>query len=92
MKKIIFFILIVLSASVSAFSQTVSYEVYALKFAAMGRAFPISAFAMNGPDKDSLNIFFIIWLIKGDNGKNILVDAGFLKDVEEAKDLDIANY
>ncbi len=73
-------------------SQTVNYEVYALKFASAGRAIPISALAMNGPDNDSLKIFFMIWLIKGDNGKNILVDAGFLKNIDEAKDFDIANY
>ena len=34
----------------------------------------------------------MFWLIKGSNGKNILVDAGFLNDVNEAKDFDVKNY
>ena len=75
-----------------AFCQTVNYEVYALKFAVAGDALPISGFAMNASNNDSVKICFIIWLIKGNNGKGILVDAGFLKDIEEAKDFDIANY
>ena len=94
MKKLIPFILIVLLAPLIASSQGVNYEVYALKFAAAGNALPISAMAMHGPDNDSLKLFFIIWLIKGDNGKNILVDAGFLNDIKETegKDLNIVNY
>ena len=31
-------------------------------------------------------------MIKGDNGRNILVDAGFLDDIEEAKKSGVANY
>ena len=91
MKKLIPFILIVLLAPLIAFSQTVNYDVYALKFAESGNALPISAVAMHGPDNDSVKIFFIVWLIKGDNGKNILVDAGFLNDTT-AKDFKIVNY
>jgi glyoxylase-like metal-dependent hydrolase (beta-lactamase superfamily II) len=90
-KNIIFFIL-VLAVSLSASSQTVHYEVYAIRFASMGHASPISDWADKGPEKDSVKIDFMIWLIKGDNGKNILVDAGFLKDIEEAKEFDIINY
>ena len=92
MKKLIFFILIVLSAPLMASSQTINYEVYALKFASSAHPIPISEFAMNGPDNDSVNIFFMIWLIKGNNAKNILVDAGFLNDVKEAKDFNVTNY
>jgi glyoxylase-like metal-dependent hydrolase (beta-lactamase superfamily II) len=32
------------------------------------------------------------WLVKSDKGKNILVDAGFLSDVDEAKDFGLKNY
>ncbi|MEP6701068.1 MAG: MBL fold metallo-hydrolase, partial [Bacteroidota bacterium] len=92
MKKIILFILVAFLAPVIASSQTVSYEVYALKFAAAEHASPISVFAMNAPGNDSLKIFFMIWLVKGNNGKNILVDAGFLKDMEEAKNFGIVNF
>jgi glyoxylase-like metal-dependent hydrolase (beta-lactamase superfamily II) len=92
MKNLIFYILIVLLAPLIAFSQAVNYQVYALKFASRTHPAPISQLAMNGPDNDSVNLFFIVWLIKGSNAKNILVDAGFLNDVEEAKDFDVTNY
>ena len=92
MKKIFLIILVVLLASVIASSQTVNYEVYALKFATAGHALPISGFAMNASGNDSVKICFMIWLVKGNNGKNILVDAGFIEDIEEAKDFDLANY
>jgi glyoxylase-like metal-dependent hydrolase (beta-lactamase superfamily II) len=65
--------------------------VYAIKFAAMANPTPISAWADKGPQKDSVNIDFMIWLIKG-NGKNILVDAGFLRDNEGTKYFAITNY
>jgi len=39
-------------------------------------------------EKDSVSIDFMIWLIKG-NGKNILMDAGYLYSVEAAKDFDV---
>jgi glyoxylase-like metal-dependent hydrolase (beta-lactamase superfamily II) len=48
--------------------------------------------AMNGTSNDSLNMCFMVWLIKGNNGKNILVDAGFLRDVKEAKDYNVINF
>lgn len=92
MKKLILFTLIVLSAPLIASSQKINYEVYALKFASGAHPVPISQLAMNGPDNDSVNLFFMVWLIKGNNGKNILVDAGFLNDVEEAKGFGVTNY
>jgi hypothetical protein len=33
----------------------------------------------------------MVWLVKG-AGKNILVDAGFLKDIPEGKDFEVVNY
>ena len=92
MRHIIIFILIILFFTITAWSQTEHYKVYALKFASMAHPSPISDWVEKGPNKDSVNIDFMIWLIKGNNGKNILVDAGFLKDIEEAKDFGITNY
>jgi glyoxylase-like metal-dependent hydrolase (beta-lactamase superfamily II) len=92
MKKFILFILAGLSIQSAAFSQTTDYEVYALKFAEKATPGPIADLAMNGPRNDSVDIFFMIWLIKGNNGKNILVDAGFLQDMEEAKDFGLKDY
>jgi glyoxylase-like metal-dependent hydrolase (beta-lactamase superfamily II) len=92
MKNIILFTLMVVSFSLRVWSQTEHYKVYAIKFASMAHPSPISGWADKGPEKDSVNIDFMIWLIKENNGKNILVDAGFLKDIEDAKDFDITNY
>lgn len=75
-----------------AFSQETKYEIYALKYAAVGGQFPVSALVMDGPDNEYLNAAFMIWLIKGSNGKNILVDAGFYADVDEAKDFHVKEF
>lgn len=92
MKKTVSLVLAALMLAVSALSQKENYEVYALRFGSMAHPTPISAWVEKGPENDSVNIDFMIWLIKGTNGKNILVDAGFLKDIEDAKDFDVVNY
>jgi glyoxylase-like metal-dependent hydrolase (beta-lactamase superfamily II) len=75
-----------------AYPQAPDYEVYAIKFASMGHRTPMSAWSDQAPVNDSVDIDFVIWLMKGNNGKNILLDAGFLGDIEGAKDLDVVNY
>lgn len=90
MKKI--FLLIAITISLAANAQAPVYEVYALRFASMGQPTPVSVWVDKGPDKDSVKIDFMIWLIKGNNGRNILVDAGFLNNMEEAKEFGIVNY
>ena len=92
MKKIFLHTLIMLVVTLKVSAQTVTYEVYALKYASVGFTFPVSYLVLDAPANDSMNAIFMIWLIKGNNGKNILVDAGFLKDVEEAKDYGVINY
>ncbi len=86
------FALLFLCITVRGLSQTEQYKVYALRFASMAHPSPISDWAANGPNTDSVQIDFMIWLIKGSNGKNILVDAGFLKDIPEAKEFPLGNY
>jgi hypothetical protein len=76
-------ILLGLFASCIAICQTTQYEVYALKY---GSIVPDSLATISY--KDSVSIDFMIWLIKG-NGKNILMDAGYLYSVESAKDFDM---
>jgi glyoxylase-like metal-dependent hydrolase (beta-lactamase superfamily II) len=39
-----------------------------------------------------MNMFFMFWLVKGNNGKNILVDAGFLSDLDIVKELHSTFY
>ncbi|MGZ3813737.1 MAG: N-acyl homoserine lactonase family protein [Mucilaginibacter sp.] len=92
MKKTILFISFILALTSRAFSQTPTYEVYALRYAAMRNPTPLSVWALNAPKNDSVKIDFVIWLIKGSNGKNILVDACFLPDIPEAKEFAPVNY
>jgi len=92
MKKIMLIVLLIISAVPIAWCQAKNYEVYAVKFCSLAHPTPIAAWADKGPEKDSVNIDFMVWLIREKGGKNILVDAGFLHDVEEAKEFGIANY
>ena len=78
-------------AALAAQAQSDRYTVYAVRFASAAHPLPISGFADKGPTTDSVNMDFMVWLIKG-AGKNILVDAGFLKDIPEGKYFEIINY
>ena len=94
MTKLFISTFLILTMAFSGLSQTPNYEVYALKFASAfeGNPYPLSYVVLNAPEKETGNAIFMVWLIKGDNGKNILVDAGFLKDVEEAKNYGVTDY
>ncbi len=54
---------------------------------------PIPGFADKGPTTGVQRQygFSMVWLVKG-AGKNILVDAGFLKDIPEGKYFELVNY
>jgi glyoxylase-like metal-dependent hydrolase (beta-lactamase superfamily II) len=91
MKKISLYIVVLLAAACGAWAQNGPYKIYALRFAAMAHPSPIADWADKGPKTDSVNIDFMIWLIRG-NGRNILVDAGFLRDIPEAQGFEVANY
>jgi len=62
------------------------YTIYAVRFASMLHRLPLSYWVLKGPEKDSVQIDFMVWLIKGDNGRTILLDAGFRNDIEDAKE------
>ncbi|MCX6222885.1 MAG: N-acyl homoserine lactonase family protein [Bacteroidia bacterium] len=53
------------------------YQVYALKYID-GRNIPAQRMVIGANPKDSLRICYMYWFLKGENGKNILVDAGFV--------------
>ena len=92
MKKLLLSILIVSAIVSLALSQNFAYEVYALKYASVEKPFPLNALVLNGPEKEFIQAVFLIGFIKGDNGKNVLIDAGFIKDIDEAKNYDLKNY
>ncbi len=86
------FIVLFSFLSLCAWSQTGHYNVYALRFASTAHPSPIADWVDKGPQNDSVNIDFMIWLIRGDSGRNILVDAGFLNDIPDAKEFQIVRY
>ncbi|ULQ53182.1 N-acyl homoserine lactonase family protein [Flavihumibacter fluvii] len=92
MRRITLFVLVIFTVSKNANSQAVKYDVFAVKFTSMGQATATSVWASGAPANDSVHIDFSVWLIKGSNGRNILLDAGFLPDIEDARDFGIVNY
>jgi glyoxylase-like metal-dependent hydrolase (beta-lactamase superfamily II) len=91
-KQLLLIILISLSALIVNAQNKVAYKVYAIRFASSSYPFTVADWADGGPKTEKVKIDFMVWLIKGNNGKNILVDAGFLGDAEDAKEFKIVNY
>jgi glyoxylase-like metal-dependent hydrolase (beta-lactamase superfamily II) len=92
MFKAIFFSAILVSGFINLNAQVPpTYEIYALKYFGL-RSVPVSELALGAPKKDTMNMFFMYWLIRGNNGKNILVDAGFLNDLDIFKQLNTTFY
>jgi glyoxylase-like metal-dependent hydrolase (beta-lactamase superfamily II) len=77
--------------TLSAAAQPAKYKIYAVRFARSGYPFTAADWAAGGSKKEPLDITFSIWLIKG-QGKTILVDAGFERDIEDAKDFQLSEY
>ncbi|MFB9844829.1 N-acyl homoserine lactonase family protein [Mucilaginibacter ginsenosidivorans] len=92
MKKITLFLLALCTFTIETYAQAPTYKVYALRYAEVRDPTPISVWSLNGPKDKTVKVDFVIWLIKGSNGKNILVDAGFLSDIPEAKEFNPVNY
>lgn len=84
-------LLFALTNSMISISQEFNYEVYALKFSSEMKI-PSSEIAIGGSPTDSVTGVFMFWLIKGNNGKNILVDAGFNRDSGEENKVDLSKY
>ena len=57
-------------------SQEASYEVYALRFGTLPQ-FPVAGLVAGADPSRRLDIPVMVWLLKGANGRRVLVDAGF---------------
>jgi glyoxylase-like metal-dependent hydrolase (beta-lactamase superfamily II) len=60
------------------------YQVFALKYYYFGYI-PAKQMAVGANATDSLRLCFMFWLLKGDNNRNILVDAGFIDSSKVAR-------
>jgi glyoxylase-like metal-dependent hydrolase (beta-lactamase superfamily II) len=76
-KKITLASILLLAAVISNSQAGGEYQVFALKYTDKQTISAQRMVARANP-KDSLQICNIFWLLKGDNGRNILVDAGFI--------------
>jgi glyoxylase-like metal-dependent hydrolase (beta-lactamase superfamily II) len=75
--------LILFSAATFSQGQNV-YEVYAIEYAKDSSRTPLSDVAIGAQSKDSVTFSYYVWYLKGDNGRRILVDTGFLDDSTRA--------
>jgi hypothetical protein len=80
----------VLLTTLLATAQSINYDIYALKYASL--AHPGQAVTGVNVGKDSLQVDFMVWLIKSSDGKILVVDAGSLYRTDEAKGFDGMNY
>ena len=77
------FLLSVLTALTSTAGAPVqpapSYEVYAIQYGVI-KAFRTSGLVAGADTARRTDIAMMVWLLKGPNGRNVLVDAGFQRD------------
>lgn len=59
-------------------AQPVTYEVYAIRFGVLP-AFPVSGLVAGADKARTLDIPVMVWLLKGSNGRRVLVDSGFYR-------------
>jgi glyoxylase-like metal-dependent hydrolase (beta-lactamase superfamily II) len=65
-------------ASGSAQTATPAYEAYAVRFGVLP-AFQVSGLIAGADPSRRLDIPVMVWLLKGENGRNVLVDSGFFR-------------
>lgn len=59
-------------------APAVTYEVYAIRFGVLP-AFPVSGLVAGAERGRTLDIPVMVWLLKGSNGRMVLVDSGFYR-------------
>jgi glyoxylase-like metal-dependent hydrolase (beta-lactamase superfamily II) len=68
-----------------------AYEVYAVRYATL-RDFPVSALVQGAEQGRKLDIAMTIWVLKGPDGRTVLVDAGFYRPRLLRKGNGVADY
>jgi glyoxylase-like metal-dependent hydrolase (beta-lactamase superfamily II) len=81
MKHIIFTLTALFFVIQVSFSQASNtYEVFAIEYGGSPARVPASQVTIGGNLEDSVSFSYYIWFLKGDNGRNILVDVGYERD------------
>jgi len=65
-------------AETAVAQPTPQYEVYAIRFASI--PFRVAGLVAGADTSRRLDIAMMFWLLKGSNGRNVLVDAGFYRE------------
>jgi glyoxylase-like metal-dependent hydrolase (beta-lactamase superfamily II) len=73
------FLLPLVAPALALGQATTEYEVYAIEYASAGVA-PMAAFLPRADSALKVDGSYMVWLIKGPEGRNVLVDAGFRPD------------
>lgn len=72
-------IALVLPGALAFRSPTPTYEVYAIRYATIPH-FPVASLIKGADTSRRIDIAMMVWLLKGSDGRNVLVDAGFHRD------------
>ena len=73
------FVTVAAAASSPAKRVAPTYEVYAIRFATV-KGFPASGLISGAEQQRRLDLAMMVWLLKGSDGRNVLVDAGFYRE------------
>lgn len=72
-------ILATVAAALAFRSAPPTYEVYAIRYATIPH-FPVASLIKGADTSRRLDIAMMVWLLKGSDGRNVLVDAGFHRE------------
>ena len=73
------FVTVTAAATSPAKREAPTYEVYAVRFATV-KGFPASGLISGAEQQRRLDLAMMVWLLKGSDGRNVLVDAGFYRE------------
>lgn len=79
-----FFVTSILMLIFMGCRHTGDYQVFALNFCNEGKVLA-KKWVIGANEKDSVNFFGYFWLLRDSNGKNILVDAGWIDSTHRTK-------
>jgi glyoxylase-like metal-dependent hydrolase (beta-lactamase superfamily II) len=71
-------------------AETPTYEVYAVRYARL-LAYPVSSLVQGADPKRKLDIAMTVWVLRGSDGRTVLVDAGFYRP-QFQKRFGVADY
>ena len=86
-KKISLGFLLIMTSFATNCQNLDEYQVYALKLHSGAIHSLAKNYVVGANPKDSLQVSAMVWLLKGANGRNILVDAGYLDTAKTSKKL-----